>query len=129
MRLCCIVVLIVSFATPALAQHEPGQLPRTKLIISDRAIAMALEKRPPALAVQPRDSVANGAIIGGVIGGVAMGAGGAWVCHMLKEPSDPSCWPGALTVGVIAAGVGAAAGAGIDALLVRNRGPVRIGPR
>ena len=125
MRLCCIVLLIVSFVTPALAQTEPPPLPRTKLIISDRAIAIGLEKRPPAHPPQSRDSVANGAIIGAVIGGGVLGGGGAWLCHMLREPGDPPCWRGVLTIGAIFAGVGAAVGAGVDALFARHQGPVR----
>jgi hypothetical protein len=113
MRLCCIVVLLVASSTPAVAQE--------RLIISDRAIAMALEKHPPAPAIQSRDSVKNGAILGAVIGAVALAAPGAWICHMLREPGDPPCWKGVLTVGAIGAGVGAAAGAGVDALFVREQ--------
>lgn len=126
MRVCCIAVLIFSFATPALAQAEPDPLPRTNLIISDRAIAMGLEKRPPAPALQSRDSIKNGAIIGAVIGGVALAAPGAWICHMLREPGDPPCWKGTVTVGAIGAGIGAAVGAGIDAMAARDRGRIRV---
>ena len=82
---------------------------------------MALEKHPPAPAVQSRDSVKNGAIIGAVVGFIALAAPGAWICHMLKEPGDPPCWKGVVTVGAIGAGVGAAAGAGVDALLQADR--------
>ena len=63
-----------------------------------------------------RDSLKNGAIIGAVIGGVAMGAAGTWVCSMLREPGDPPCWKSVLPVAAIFAGIGAAAGAGLDAL-------------
>ena len=118
MRLCCTFVLILSIATPAIAQQQ------TKLIISDRAIAMGMAAHPPAPAMQSsRDSLKNGAIIGAVIGGVVMGAGGTWVCSMLREPGDPPCWKSVLPVAAIFAGIGAAAGAGIDAL--RNVGPSR----
>jgi len=111
MRLCCTFVLILSIATPALAQQQ------SKLIISDRAIAMGMAAHSPAPAMQSsRDSLKNGAIIGAVIGGAAMGAGGMWVCGMLREPGDPPCWKSVLPVAAIFAGVGAAAGAGIDAL-------------
>ena len=82
---------------------------------------MALDKHPPAPAVQSRDSVKNGAIIGAVVGFIALAAPGAWICHMLKEPGDPPCWKGVVTVGAIGAGVGAAAGAGVDALFVQNQ--------
>jgi hypothetical protein len=124
MRLCCIVVLIAASATPVLGQETRAGAPPPKLIISDRAIAMALADHPPAPAMQSRDSLKNGAIIGAVIGGVAMGAFGAALCHALKEPGDPSCWRGVLTIGALGAGIGAAGGAGIDALISRGFGPV-----
>lgn len=79
-----------------------------------------------------RDSVKDGLIIGAVAGGVAAGLFGTVLCHALKEPGDPSCVPGVLTIGALGAGIGAAAGAGIDALISesslrpardRQRGP------
>ena len=83
---------------------------------------MVLEKHPPAPAQQPsRDSLKNGTIIGAVVGAIALAAPGAFICHMLREPGDPPCWKGVVTVGAIGAGVGAAAGAGIDALFMRDR--------
>jgi hypothetical protein len=130
MRLCCTLVLILSIASPAMAQQDrpsghPAIGPSGRLIISDRAIAMGMAAHPPSptafpSAVQSRDSLKNGAIIGAVIGGVVMGAGGSWVCHMLREPGDPPCWKSVLPVAAIFAGIGAAAGAGIDALAARQ---------
>ena len=126
MRLCCTFVLILSIATPAIAQQDRPSghqaiRPSEKLIISDRAIAMGMAAHPPAPAMQSsRDSLKNGAIIGAVIGGVAMGAAGTWVCSMLREPGDPPCWKSVLPVAAIFAGIGAAAGAGIDALASRR---------
>ena len=119
MRIGCIVVLIVTSSAPALAQASLSPPTPTKLIISDRVLAIGLEKVPPA-AQSSRDSVKNGAIIGAVIGFVSLAAPGAWICHMLKEPGDPPCWKGIVTVGAIGAGIGAAAGAGIDALVSRD---------
>jgi len=119
MRICCMLVLILSFATPSLAQQ------RSKLIISDRAIAMGMAAHPPSPAMQsPRDSLKNGAIIGAVVGGVAMGGFVGWLCHMLKEPGDPSCWKSVGYAGALGAGIGAAGGAGIDALAMRDRIPI-----
>jgi hypothetical protein len=129
MRLCCIVVLLLGSSTSAFAQAPATQQPHAKLIISDRAIAMALEKHPPAPPAQTRDSNKNGAIIGAVIGAVALAAPGAWICQMLKEPGDPPCLKGVLTVGAIGAGVGAAAGAGVDALFTRGHRPSTVGAR
>ena len=120
--MCCIVVLMIAAAPPALAQ-APEPQPQ-KLIISDRAMAIGLEKAPPA--AQSRDSLKNGAIIGAVIGAVALAAPGAWICHMLREPGDPPCWKSVVTVGAIGAGIGVVAGAGVDAMLIRD--PRRLPP-
>src|SRR5688500_7130447 len=103
MRTGCIVVLIVASSAPALAQAPLSPPTPTKLIISDRVLAIGLVKVPPA-AQSSRDSVKNGAIIGAVIGFVSLAAPGAWICHMLKEPGDPPCWKGIVTVGAIGAG-------------------------
>ena len=128
MRLCCTLVLVFSVATPAIGQQQ-STTGESKLIISDRAIAMGMAAHPPAPAMQSRDSIKNGAIIGAVIGGAAMGIGGAWVCHMLREPGDPPCWKSVVPVAAIFAGIGAAAGAGIDALAMRQPRPIAGEPR
>jgi hypothetical protein len=125
MRTCCIAVLILAFATNATAQTEPRPFQPAKLVISERAIAMALDRHPPAPPMQSRDSIKNGAIIGAVIGAVVMGAGVGWLCNELKEPGEPSCWRSVATAGALGAGVGAAGGAGLDALFLRDRGRIR----
>ena len=66
------------------------------------------------------DSIKDGAIIGAIIGAAALGGFGAWICYAMHEPSDPSCAPDVLKIAAIGAGIGAAGGAGIDAMLVRN---------
>jgi hypothetical protein len=120
MRICCIVVLVLSIAIPAQAQdRKPSSEDTPRLIISERAIAAALAAHPPA-PPGGRDSVANGALIGGLIVGIGVAATGGWVCHMLKEPSDPSCWPGIARVGAIGFGIGAGLGIGIDLLISRS---------
>lgn len=121
MKTCCMVVLAISIAVPARSQEPRANDPITtpRLIISERAIAAALEEHPTAQPTRRRDSVANGALIGGLLVGVGLAAGGAWVCHMLKEPADPSCWPGILRIGAIGFGIGAGVGIGIDLLLFR----------
>jgi hypothetical protein len=120
MKICCIVVLVLTIAIPAQAQDPIGNPPKSKLIISERAITAALSEHPPAQARQSRDSVANGALIGGLVAGVGMAGTGLYVCSALKEPGDPSCWPGVLTIGAISFVVGAAVGAGLDALFTRS---------
>lgn len=93
-----------------------------RLIISARAITMGMGEVPPSPAspAQSRDSIANGTLIGAAIGAVAMGAFAGWLCHMLQEPGEPTCWRSVGIGGVYGAGIGAAAGAGIDALLLHQ---------
>ena len=127
MKLCCTIVLILFGVPPvAFAQIRASDLERPRLIISDRATAAPLVTDPspiapaPAAAQGTRDSVKNGAIIGAVLGDAGMGGFVTWLCHMLKEPGDPSCWKGVAVWTGIGAGAGAAAGAGIDALFARD---------
>jgi hypothetical protein len=130
MKLCCIVVLALSVALPAEAQDQISEAPKPGpsfakateggLIISEHAIAAALAGHPPAQPGRARDSVANGMLIGGLLVGIGVAATGGWVCYALKEPDDPSCWPGIARVGVIGFGIGAAIGAGIDLMFTRS---------
>lgn len=115
MRICTFVVAlaVMASATPGAAQQNAAATP--KLIISDRAIAAGIAATPPA-PPPGDDSLKNGALIGAVIGGVALGGFVSWLCNMLQEPSDPSCVPASLLYAGVGAGLGAAGGAGIDAL-------------
>ena len=127
MRTCSVVVAFCLVLSPigVSAQHTSN---KTRLIISERAVAAALAAEQPAMG-ERRDSVKNGALIGAVIGGIALGGFVGWLCNMLQEPSDPSClYPSLLYTGV-GAGVGAAAGAGIDALAVSAPSGRRSGRR
>ena len=109
-------------ATSGWAQSAPTA-PTPRLIVSERAVAAGLASAAAAQPLRSDDSVMNGAVIGAVVGGIALGAFGAYVCHMTGEVGDPSCWPAILRIGAVGAGLGAAAGAGIDALRSRS-GPV-----
>jgi hypothetical protein len=82
-----------------------------------RIPADAVERGTASLtpAVVRRDSVKNGVITGAVIGGVAAALFGIYICNAVGEEGDPPCWRGVLAIGAIGAGVGAAAGAAIDA--------------
>ena len=120
MRICTVVVassLILS-PIPALAQPDGAMAAPPRLIISEKAVADALTAEQPAMR-EGRDSVKNGAVIGAIIGAVALGGFVGWLCNALQEPSDPSCVPGTLLYTGVGAGIGAAAGAGIDALFMR----------
>lgn len=116
------MIVLISASSARAQQDSPSQPPR--LIISDRAIAVGMAMHPPAPPQQSRDSLKNGAIIGGVVGGIAMGGFVGWLCHMLKEPGDPSCWKSVGYAGALGAAIGAAGGAGIDALAIRDPMPI-----
>jgi hypothetical protein len=124
MRFCCTFVLILSIATSAFAQDRlsgsQAVRPSGKLIISSSAIDAGMAAHPPVMQSSSRDSLMNGTLIGGAIGAVAMGAFAGWLCHMLQEPGEPTCWRSVPIGGLYGAGIGAAAGAGIDALFVRQ---------
>jgi hypothetical protein len=74
----------------------------------------------PAQPASPRDTVANGAIIGAVIGAVALGGFGALVCKLEQEEGGASCLPDIVRVAAIGAAIGAGAGLVIDAALTRH---------
>jgi hypothetical protein len=134
MRLICLIVTAMliggGVASPAAAQERAaGDASAVKkLVISDEAIAAAFAKEARASVFQDKpDSLKNGIIIGAVIGGAAMGVFVTALCNALHEPGDPPCWQSTLTAGALGAGIGAAAGAGIDALAARQT-PLLIGP-
>ena len=118
------LLVVLSLATPAIAQERSRDVPATKLIISERAIAEGMAAHAPsanaAAQANQRDSVKNGMIIGALVGALAMGAGAGLLCKALQEPTDPSCWKSVGVGGLYGAGIGVAAGAGIDALFVRQ---------
>jgi hypothetical protein len=129
MRTCAVFVLccLVLSPFPALAQQPPTAAP-PRLIISERAISEGLRSaRPSPPPAQSRDdSIKNGALIGAIVGGIALGGFVGWLCNMLQEPSDPSCLPPSLLYTGVGAGIGAAAGAGLDALMFRRPGHIPI---
>ena len=116
------ILVVLSVATPAIAQQRSLDVPSGKLIISDRAIADGMSSArsvaPPAQG--SRDSLKNGTIVGAVIGAVVMGTGVGLLCKALQEPSDPSCWGSASMGAAMGAGIGALGGLGIDAMLTRS---------
>ena len=78
--------------------------------------------RGQAQPVRQKDSVANGAVIGAVAGGLALGVLGGVICKVQQEEGGGSCVPDFLRIGVIGAGIGAGIGLGIDAALTRGPG-------
>ena len=124
MRTCTLITVFCLVFSPiaASAQHHSTTGAPPRLIISEKAVAAALAAEQPAMR-ESRDSVKNGALIGAVIGGIALGGFVGWLCNMLQEPSDPSCLPPAMLYTGIGAGIGAAGGAGIDLLFSRSGPP------
>ena len=125
MRICTVIVMFCLVFSPiaASAQHNSATMAPPRLIISEKAVADALAAEQSAMG-ERRDSVKNGAVIGAIIGAIALGGFVGFLCNALQEPSDPSCVPGTLLYTGVGAGIGAAAGAGIDALFMR----VALGP-
>jgi hypothetical protein len=117
------LLLTLACATTGSAQDTPLNTSAPHLIVSDRAVAAGLASAAAAQQLRSDDSLKNGAVIGAVVGGIAMGAFGAYVCYITGEVGDPPCWPAILRIGALGAGLGAAAGAGIDALHARS-GPL-----
>jgi hypothetical protein len=72
--------------------------------------------------VQTRDSLGNGAIIGALVGGLALGALGGTICKVQQEAGGPSCVPDTLRIAAIGAAIGVGIGIGIDAALTRSPG-------
>ena len=117
MRTCSAIIAIYLVLSPiaASAQHNSDKAP-TRLIISERAIAAGIAATAPPAPPPGRDSLKNGAIIGAIVGAAVFGGYVTFLCNMLQEPSGPSCLGSSLLAIGIGAGIGAAGGAGIDAL-------------
>jgi hypothetical protein len=113
-KLFAVLAVLSLLAAPAAAQTPPADAPRTGIL--REAIAAAGAAQAPAASPR-RDSVLNGAVIGAVAGGAALAVIGGVICNLLHEEGNPPCWRGTLAVGAVGAGIGAAAGAGIDAMI------------
>ena len=75
-----------------------------------------------------RDTLKNGAIIGAVVGAVALGTFGAFYCHLYQEEHGPSCRSDTLRAAAIGAAIGTGAGLALDAAFTRHPGvTIRIG--
>ena len=84
--------------------------------------ALTIEAQP---APQPRpshDSLKNGVIIGAVVGAGALGALGAFYCHLYQEEGGPSCRSDTLRAAAIGAAIGTGTGLVLDAAFERHAG-------
>jgi hypothetical protein len=103
--------------TASASVTPPGlELQRLSLIAGELTGRFAAQGRPP------RDSLKNGTIIGAVVGAVALGTFGAFLCNLEQEAGDPSCLPDVLRVAAVGAAIGAGAGLAVDAALSRHGG-------
>src|SRR5687767_15037982 len=122
-----ITVALLSLPASAFAQVQaPAPDPETPMLnAAVAAVRTVVIDEERARLFQPqsteRDSLANGVLIGAIIGGAAMGVFATVLCNALHEEGNPPCWRGVLTISAVGAGIGAAAGAGIDAALSRQR--------
>ena len=110
---CLAFILLVS--APAFAQSPNEGSSRAGSLRQSIREAAASAQAPAT--VRSRDSLVNGAVIGAVTGGVALGVIGGVICTLLHEEGNPPCWRGTLAIGAVGAGIGAAAGVGIDAMI------------
>ena len=117
MKLFGFLALALLLAVPGFAQ-SPSDAPSRGGSLRDsiRAAAASASAQAPATTGR-RDSLANGAVIGAVVGGATLGVIGGVICTLLHEEGNPPCWRGTLAIGAIGAGIGAAAGVGIDAMI------------
>lgn len=92
-----------------------------------RSGARAVRAQSPSR-VAPRDTLTNGAAIGAIAGGVALGSVAAAICRAFQEPGDPSCVADALRLAAVGGAVGGGIGIAVDAALTRHAG-VAVGLR
>src|SRR5687768_784655 len=104
----------------------PPPQPRATLLVQAQRLIDAPE--PPAvtatravLAQRGGDSVADGALIGGLVAGVASAVVLGYICHVFNETGDPICVKQVAWRSAVAAAGGALVGAGIDAMMDRQQ--------
>jgi hypothetical protein len=119
-------LLMCFIGLPAGAAAEPSPF-------APRALARAVLDSAPAPPVSPpqpgsADSLANGALIGAIIGAAAIGVTGGVICKVLQEPGQRSCWVDGLGAAALGAAIGAVAGLTVDASVSRTGG-VRVAVR
>jgi hypothetical protein len=86
------------------------------------ALVMPLSGAALQPAPRNRDSLKNGAIIGGAVGGITMLALGTVACGMFAGLGEEGngCGSGTALATALGVGIGAGAGIGVDALLQRS---------
>jgi predicted lipid-binding transport protein (Tim44 family) len=96
---------------------------RVPLFSVEELLSKARRKQPGASA----DNVTNGALIGALVGGLGLGAFGAFICHLHQGEGGASCLKDMIRLGAIGAAIGMGVGVAVDAALTSNAGvAVRI---
>ena len=134
-----LVVCLVGWGRVINAEEETPTVPGHALTSSASPRLFDVQRQlravegPPAVAqsaqrASSRDTLKNGAIIGGLAGAAGLGIVGGLICHLYQEEGDPSCWSDTLRLAAIGAAIGTGAGITVDAALTRHPGvAVRIG--
>lgn len=119
------ILALTLSATLANNPLPPPPAPRATLITQTQRLIDA--PAPPTvtatravLAQRGGDSVADGAIIGGLVAGVASAVVLGYICHVFNETGDPICVKQVAWRSAVAAAGGALIGAGVDALFLRK---------
>jgi hypothetical protein len=99
------------------AEPDKGALLTQTARIISAPVAITEASAAPNSLRQGGDSLMNGAIIGGVVAGVASAVVLGYFCHIFNETGDPICVKQVAWRSAVAALGGAAIGAGIDAMI------------
>lgn len=116
-------------AATAISAPPPVRTPASASLLSQAVDLAAFRSADSArqLKTNDRDSLKNGALIGGITGGLALGGFVGWLCHALDETEGSGdCVKAALLYAGIGAAGGAAIGIGVDALFDRPMAVARV---
>jgi hypothetical protein len=112
----CVVALALSPFSADAQVIRPHAVPEAFGALVMPLSGAALQPAPPK-----RDSLKNGAIIGGAVGGITMLALSTLACAALTGLKDGGgCGSGIALATALGVGIGAGAGIGVDALLQRS---------
>lgn len=127
--LCLVLIPIPVLAQPSVRSATavpsvPATVRRVpRFSVSTERIQIDAPTQP---GVGARDSLRNGAIIGAVIGAVAVGAFAATLCHAYQERGGASCVPDTLRFAAIGGAIGTGAGLALDAARTDRGVTVRL---
>ena len=125
-----IALTLTGSLAAAPAAPTPTAVPKASLAAQVAALKDVRPVTPEVTATlaarRDRDSLKNGAIVGGAVAGAAMGTFVYVLCRAMDDTGGgANCAGPALLWGGIAAAGGAAVGAGVDALFEQKLHPAR----